>query len=81
MPRQEKGEVMEKENSFFELNLKPFVEEIENASQALNSLCEEIGEGMCFLLKDTLNRIAQDFKKKIDYWDKEFVVYKKTEKN
>jgi hypothetical protein len=81
MPRQEKGEVMEKENSFFELNLKPFVEEIENASQALNSLCEEIEEGMCFLLKDTLNRIAKDFKKKIDYWDKEFLVYKKTEKN
>jgi hypothetical protein len=81
MPRQEKGEVMEKESSFFELSLKPFVEEIENASQALNSLCEEIEEGMCFLLKDTLNRIAQDFKKKIDYWDKEFVVYKKTEKN
>ncbi|MBW1679655.1 MAG: hypothetical protein JRJ08_05880 [Deltaproteobacteria bacterium] len=72
---------MEKENLFFELNLKPFVEEVEHASQALNSLCEEIEEGMCFLLKDTLNRIAQDFKKKIDYWDKEFVVYKKTERN
>jgi len=71
--------VMEKESSFFETNLKPFVEEIENASQALNTLCEDIDEGMCFLLKDTLNRIAKDLNEKIDYWKNEFVVYKKTE--
>ena len=68
---------MEQENSFFEINLRPLVEEIENASQALNSLCEQIDEGMCFLLKDTLSRIAKDFNKKIDHWEKEFVVYKK----
>jgi len=71
--------MMEKERSFFEINLKPIAEEIKNASQALNSLCEQIDEGMCFLLKDTLSRIAKDFNKKIDYWETEFVVYKKTE--
>ena len=69
---------MEKEVSFFKSNLKPFVEEIENASQALNSLCEDIEEGMCFLLKGTLDRIAKDFKEKIDSWEKEFVVYQRT---
>lgn len=65
---------MEKEASFFKTNLSPFVEEIENASQALNSFCEEIEEGMCFFLKGTLDRIAKDFRGKIDYWEKEYVV-------
>ena len=72
---------MEKEEFFFEANLKPFVEEIENAALVLNSLCEDIDGGMCFFLKDTLHRIAKEIKGKIDSWEKELVVYKKTEKN
>lgn len=70
---------MGKEGSFFEANLRPIAEEIENASQALNSLCEQIDNGMCFLLKDTLCRIAKDFNARIDNWEKEFVVSKKPE--
>ena len=70
---------MEKDRSFFEVNLRPIVEEIENASQALNALCEQIDNGMCFLLKDTLFRIAKDFNAKIDNWEKEFIVSKKPE--
>ena len=70
---------MDKERSFFEVNLRPIAEEIENASQALNSLCEQIDNGMCFLLKDTLSRIAKDFNARIDNWEKEFVVSPKTE--
>lgn len=72
---------MGEERSFFEANLKPIVEEIENASQALNSLCEELDNGMCFLLKDTLCRIARDFNAKIGHWEKEFVVSKKLDKD
>ena len=72
---------MEKEGSFFELNLRPFVEEIENASQALNSLCEGIDEGMCFFLKGTLDRIAKEFNEKIDSWEKDFVVCKKSDED
>ena len=70
---------MEEEKSFFEVNLRPIVEEIENASQALNTLCEQIDNGMCFLLKDTLSRIAKDFNARIDNWEKEFVVSKRLE--
>ncbi len=70
---------MEKDRSFFEVNLRPIVEEIENASQALNALCEQIDNGMCFLLKDTLFRIAKDFNAKIDNWEEEFIVSKKPE--
>jgi len=72
---------MNKEHTFFELNLKPFVKELENASHALNSFCEEIEEGMCFLLKGTLDRIARDLEEKIDCWEKEFTVYKKTDQS
>ena len=71
--------MMEEEKSFFEANLRPIVEEIENASQALNSLCEQIDNGMCFLLKDTLCRIAKDFGARIEDWEKEFVVSKRIE--
>jgi hypothetical protein len=70
---------MEEESSFFEVNLRPIAEEIENASQALNSLCEQIDNGMCFLLKDTLSRIAKDFNAKIEDWENGFVVSKRLE--
>lgn len=70
---------MEQEKSFFDANLMPIVEEIEHASQALNALCEQINNGMCFLLKDTLCRIAKDLNAKIDNWEKEFIVSKRLE--
>ena len=72
---------MEKQNLFFASNLKPLVEEIENAALVLNSVCEENEEGMCFLLKDTLHRIAKDIRGKIACWEKDLVVYKKTGEN
>ena len=72
---------MMEEESFFKKNLRPIVEEIENASQALNSLCEQLDNGMCFLLKDTLSRIAKDVNTKIDDWEKEFIVSKRTERD
>ena len=68
---------MAKEPSFFETNLRPLVQEIEQASQALNSVCEEVEEGMCFLLKGTLDRIAKDINQKIVVWDRDFDVQKK----
>ena len=68
---------METENLFFESNLKPFAEEIENVALILNSLCEEKDEGMRCFLTNTLNRIALEIKGKIAGWEKEFVVYRK----
>ena len=72
---------MERESFFFETNFKPFAEEIENAASALNSIGEEVDQGMYFLLKDTLNRIAKEIKTKVDFWEKEFEVYKKLAEN
>ena len=72
---------MGEEKAFFEENLRPIAEEIENASQALNALCEQIDDGMCFLLKDTLSRIAKDINAKIEDWENEFVVSRKLGKD
>jgi len=69
--------MMKKEPSFFETNLRPLVQELEQASQALNDVCEEMGEGMCFLLKGTIDRIANDMKTKMNAWEEEFEVYRK----
>ena len=72
--------MMKKEGSFFRSNLMPLAEEIENVSQALqNAVCEDTEDGMCFLLIGTLSRIARDFRGKIDAWEKEFEVFKKSE--
>lgn len=68
---------MEKEPSFFDKNLDPFVEELENAAHALSTISETTTEGMCFLFKDTLSRIARDLKDKKDYWERNFEVYRK----
>ncbi len=68
---------MEKEHRFFETNLSPLVQELEAASRVLNDVCEEMGEGMCFLLKGTLDRIAKEIKRNAAAWEKDFEVYRK----
>lgn len=71
---------MRNKDSFFVTELMPLVKEIEQTSKALNAVCEESQEGMCFLLKGTLDRIAKDFNEKLADLDRDYVVSPRTKK-